>query len=693
MKHYLCQQPQVQRRDQWFSTTRNHLHQLIDPDGTGKMPQFNAPWREPVWILPAVYAGGPEFIDLANRMVEQYAKAPSADYKDLGTRGGMEWNIFISNVFSHCLHRFEKLLTPTARDVMEWHARETCKMVRGSRQPDYMFHGANDNMPMMGTFGMIFAGETLGIPEAIDHGLWNLQEVRRLLSRSAWMSEFNSSTYSGITLSGAAKLATYSRTPEIRELALEIEHRLWAEVLLHYHPSTFIQAGPHSRSYTVDYVGHTHTLQAVLWMAFGAEAIGRDPLKSYFEPDGREVMHFAGNPWQNIAEACDALDAELHVPEAMARLVTQRNYPAILRGRSECISRLDGMAAPYHTETYMEEAFSLGTVSGPLCGGEQTTTCYVTYKRQPEVKSFRDAATVFFKYLISDGPAAVFEPSKDGAYQGDKFVPNRGWWYSLQKRNCALLLTTPDLKGLAEKPMETKSLRLSVVFPAHYGKITRSIVGDGPAQNGAAGDSAEVVPVSVETGEVFIHIQPLLPTSLPRQHAVRFSRCGNFEVLDLINYEGPSRTFTRKQASLVLNGMVLTVELKSKFDSLEIFHRQMSEAVIRDYYAMEHRCLLFQRKDVEFEVSYTPEPFGVQTESIDGRTVSRPVFESNQIEVDSLPFVTGTVPPSRPFFPWETMEICWYPEYSSIIGSRGLPGEKPYSARQEDLKTQSHSSK
>jgi hypothetical protein len=32
------------------------------------------------------------------------------------------------------------------------------------------------------------------------------------------------------------------------------------------------------------------------------------------------------------------------------------------------------------------------------------------------------------------------------------------------------------------------------------------------------------------------------------------------------------------------------------------------------------------------------------------------------------------------------MEICWYPEYSSIIGSRGLPGEKAYSARQEDIK-------
>ena len=685
MTHILSQAPQNERRDQWFAATRAQLDKLINPDGTGKMPQFNAPWREPVWILPAVYTGGPEFIDLANRMVEQYPKAPPVDYKEYGSRSGMEWNIFISNVFTHCLHRFEKLLTPAARKVMEWHARETCKLVRGSGQPDYKFHGANDNMPMMGTFGMIFAGETLGIPEAIDHGLWNLQELRRLLSRSAWISEFNSSTYSGITLSGAAKLATYSRTPEVRELALEIEHRLWAEVLLHYHPTTFMQAGPQSRAYSIDQAGHTHTLQAVLWMAF-AEESGRDPLRSYFEPDGREVIHFAGNPWQNIAEMCDALDTELHVPEDLSRLVKGRSYPAIHRGRSECISRFDGMAAVYHTETYMEEAFSLGTVSGPLCGGEQTTTCYVTYQRQSKVRDFRDAATVFFKYLTSDSLVSVLEKSKEGAYEGEKFVPNQGWWYSLQKRNTALVLTTPNLKDLGKTPLETSALRLAVVFPAHYGKILRSIIGDGSVQMGAVGESAEVVPVSVETGEVFIHIQPLLPTNLPRQAALRFSTCGNYEVLDLINYEGPQCTFTRKEAALVLNGMVLTVEAKSKFDSLESFHRHMSEVAIRDYFAMEHRSILFQREDVEFEVSYTPEPFGVQTEAIDGRTVSRPVFESDQIDVRSLPFVTGPVPQSRLFFPWETMEICWYPEYSSIIGSRGLPDEKAYSVRQEDIK-------
>ena len=72
MTHILSQAPQNERRDQWFAATRAQFDKLINPDGTGKMPQFNAPWREPVWILPAIYTGGPEFIDLANRMVEQY---------------------------------------------------------------------------------------------------------------------------------------------------------------------------------------------------------------------------------------------------------------------------------------------------------------------------------------------------------------------------------------------------------------------------------------------------------------------------------------------------------------------------------------------------------------------------------------------------------------------------------------------
>jgi hypothetical protein len=67
--------------------------------------------------------------------------------------------------------------------------------------------------------------------------------------------------------------------------------------------------------------------------------------------------------------------------------------------------------------------------------------------------------------------------------------------------------------------------------------------------------------------------------------------------------------------------------------------------------------------------------------------VPRPVFESSEIDVTKLPFMTGPVAPNFPLFPWkDSLEICWYPHASWIIGSRGLPDEKPYSNRIEQLR-------
>ncbi len=681
MKYYDLE-AQAARRDLWMSTVRKNIDKCFNPDGSGAIGQFDPTWREPLWILPALYKGAQEHIDLANRVLTRYNNPETKCSKAVDGTCGRRFAIFQSNVTAALRHAYGHLMTDEAREAADWHCRALSRTFNGSAQPDYKFHGANDNMPMMATYGLIFSGEALGIPEALEHGLWNLNEIRRLLSRSAWFSEFNSSTYSPITLSGISRIAAYSKTPEVRELALDIEHRLWAELLLHYHPGTFMQAGPNCRSYMIDLAGHTHTLQVFLWMAFG-DLVGRNPIKTYFNHDGREVLHFCGNPWQSIAEFCDAMDTELHVPEYLAELVTKRNYPAFHRGRSECMGRFSSMSAVYHTETYMEEEFSLGTVNGPLVGGEQTTTCYVTYKRKPEVKDFRDSGTVYFRYSDNDQSPVVYEESFDGAYKGLQFSKNQSWWYSMQKQNAAMVLSTPNLKELDAENLVSGKLCLSVYFPAHYGKITRSVIGGNQVLEGAVGESSEVVPVSVEAGEVFIHIQPLLPTNLPRKAAVRFVTFDNYEILELVNYEGPERSFTREEAEMVLNGMVLTVAARSKYSSLEEFHNTMSDVLIRDYYAVQHRFFTFQRKDVTFEVVCTPCPFGIQTEAVDGRTVSRPVFESNQLDVYKLPFMTGSVPPIRPFFPWRTMEIDKYPDQSSIIGSRGLEDEKPYSRRDE----------
>lgn len=666
------------RREAWYAATRGRLPLLFNPDGSGRIPQFEPPYREPLWILPALYTGDAEHVDLANRIAGRYTDAPPVRYKNLGETSGRQFGIFQSTVLATLLNRFADRISPAARRTMQWHARQVFKTFRGAAQPDYKFHGANDNMPMMATCGLILGGEIMGNAQAVLHGYWNLNQLRRLLSRAAWASEYNSSTYSAITLAGAAKIATLSRSAEIRRMARRIEARLWAEVLLHYHPGTLRQAGPQSRAYCIDYAGHTHTLQMVLWTVFGSELTGRDPIASYFHPDGREVLHFEGNPYASIAEFCDAVDTDFHVPPELAELIRARRYPALLRGCAEGMRRFDGQGARSHTQTYMEPDFSLGTVNGPFCGGEQTASLYATYRRRPRVRSFRDSASVFFKYLDADVEIGKKDASVDGHYAGEHFFKSRGWCYTLQKRNVALLLCTPDL---TEDRLRTDTLKLDVVFPAHYGRLRRTVIGDGRVRNGAQGESADVAPVSGEAGEVYVHVQPLIPTSLKRQAAVRFTASHEYEILELVNYEGPRRTFARGELACVLNGMVLTVVSRSKCKSLKAFHKAMSDCLVVDYLLAGHRFFQFSREDAEFEVCLTTCPFGVQTEAVDGRTVSRPHFESSQIDVRRLPFMSGSVSPNFPFFPWKTLDICYYPDLPWMVGSRGLPEETAYSRR------------
>jgi hypothetical protein len=681
---------QRNRRTRWFQATREIIPHVLNPDGTPRIPQFDSPHRETLWAAAALYTGSQSHIDMINGAIARWHDGPRRPGK--GMQGnerethGSDFGIFQTNTMIHLYHRFRELLTPGAEKVMRTHVEYGPRTFRGSGQPDTKFHGANDNMPMMAAQGLIFSGEILGNPDAVKQGLWYLNQARLLLSRNAWLSEWNSSTYSMVTLSHVAQLANYSHTAEVREIALEIEHRLWAELLLHYHPPTFMQAGPQCRAYECDETGHTHSTQLLFWAVFGPELSGRDPLRSFLQPDGREVIHFEGCPYQTIAEFVHFLDGDFHLPVELAALFTKRQYPARLRGRAESMGNYDLSGNVYHTETYMEETFSLGTSNVPLGGGEQTASFFATYKRKPEVVDFRDASTVFFKYNTHKVEYGAMARSSDGAFEGEKYIPNQGWARAMQKDNAGLLLVTPNLKN---SPVETDTLRLDLVFPAHYGRIARTIIGDGPVRDGAVGESAEVAPVSIEAGEVYIHVMPLIPTSLPRQAAVRFSRHNDrYEVLELINYEGPARTFSRKELGYVANGCVLTIDAKTKYASLEEFHRAKSKALITDYVLADLRFVDFKRDDVWFEQVYGPRSATVMTEAVDGRTVPHPIFESNQIDVNRLPFVTGPVKPNVPLFPWkDSLEICWYPDGSWIIGSRGLPEEKPYSRRVELLRT------
>ncbi|MDR1145072.1 MAG: hypothetical protein LBK71_02935, partial [Verrucomicrobiales bacterium] len=363
---------QRQRREQWFAAVRGLAPKIFNADGSPKIPQFDSPHREALWLLPSLYTGTDSDIELANRVIARWHDAPETPGGP-GSREthGSHFGIFQSNSIIHLYHRFRDRLTPDAEAVMRVHAAHGTHTYFGDGQPDTKYHGANDNMPTMAMTGLVFGGELLGDERAVRHGLWQLHQLRLLLSRAAWVSEYNSCTYTPITLSGIASLATYARDPEIRALALECEHRLWAEVLLHYHPGTFRQAGPQSRAYEIDDAGHTHGTQFLLWLVFG-EQVGRNPLQSHFAPDGIEVLHFAGNDVPSVCGWVELADTDFHVPAQLASLAAGRAYPARLRGRVESMASFDVPSSSGRTTTYMEEEFSLGTVSAPFFTGYQT---------------------------------------------------------------------------------------------------------------------------------------------------------------------------------------------------------------------------------------------------------------------------------------------------------------------------------
>ncbi len=673
---------QAERRAAWQKRVRSMLSTWFEADGKGKVRPFNPPWREPLWLVSTLLSGDASEVALGNKIIARYADPDACDDHRTGVvpwkTVGMEFCIFNSTTSCYLLNRFAGKFTPEAEKVLRRHAEFAFLRFGGAAQPDYNFHGCNDNMPMMSARALILGGEALGNRDIAEQGYWKIRQFARHFARNAWASEYNSTTYSPITLCCAVQIYHHSTNGEIRQLALGIVERLWAEILLHYHPATFMHSGPQCRAYAVDYAGHTHTMSAVMEVVFGPELAGRDIVKSYFEPDGVEVLHFGGCVEQSIAEFSEVIDNDYPVPDSVLSLILGRKYPAECSGRTEMMGSFEGMASECWTRNYMDAVFSLGTATAPLGGGPQTASFFGTYCLRTPARSFKDAATFFCRYRTDRSlDCTSRSESADGRTSAETFVSNQAFTYATGHKNTALVITVPE----AKKPQESEILKLSFVLPVHYQDVKRWIMGD---KEGAS-ESAAVVPVSIHAGEVFMHIQPLLPTGYSRKHAVRFTRSGNYRELELINYEGPARTFDTDELSMMLNGFLFTIDEASRYESLEDFHRKHSEVRILDYYFARRRFLRIDRGHEHFELVTSTAPFGVNHDAYNGRLLPRPMIASSEIAVDALPFVTGDVPFDPIAFPWNDRLDVYSFKLPWMIGSRGLPGEENYSKHYEKM--------
>ncbi len=673
----------AERTHRYFTAVAEAARGWYDADGGWRLPSKPAETRERFWLAFALYGvGDSAFADAVVRRGE------TAWYRDHA------FNIFDTNIAVALLVTHRARMAPDVCAQLEALARGGFSCKPGNRQPDYQFHGFNDNMPAKATLGLILGGELLDEPAAVEYGLWNLRQLRAMLVRSGTNSEFNSPTYSPLTIHAMGEIAAHARHPEARALAAGIEERLWLDLAARYHPEIGVIAGPYARAYTCDTVAHGSVMTALLWFVLG-DGVNPSPMEYFRAPDDL-VLHHRGDVPFNIVQQCWCAGGTFHVPPAAQALFRAKSYPfRAVATAEEGDAGPDFPARPVRLESTLYPDFTLGTASTPMCGGEQTMSYFVTYKRRDPVTSFRDVGTVFNKIVLDDDvpgrlltaeampdAGAELHPDKpaEAVYANtgeEEHLHSYANTITLHDGPTALVLTHPHLAlgGAPDTGVGAKTLcRLSelVIFPAHFGGAEEILV-DGVPRAEWDGPVPPGTWIACRRGQFYCAIRPLAYTRTLGQVAVTLERHNRYETIRFALYDGEPRRFTRAELRHVFSGFVAEHAGVGEYPSLAVFAAAVAEARVTDYFwntrRVRYRRPAGVRPALEMEVSWSPGTHQPRIAAIDGRPVAWPAVAIDGIDPATLPFLNDPFTPVPAFFPWEDFSVEWG-EWPYAIGER-----------------------
>ena len=636
--------------------------------------------RERYWLCLSLYMVG------ENKRAEAIILATNSENSREYRGKPTHFNIFWTNIAVALLAAYEDKLSAEVRAKLEFDAREALNFLPGDRQPDYQYHGYNDNMPSKATMGMILAGERFGDADAVAHGLYNLRNLRAQLTRRGIHSEYNSPTYSPATIHAISKIAEHARNEEARELALGIETRLWIDLAARFHPEMGTLSGPWSRAYTIDTLGHFSSLAAQLWFLLG-DIVHPSPMEM-FDPKTDLVMHHDGDVPFNLVGACLASTGHYHVPEKALELFARKSYPFRAAATAEVgDGGVDYPAHPLRVETYLEKDFTVGTASGPWLGGEQAAGYAVTYKQRPEVRSAHDFGTIFTKFVINDdAPGQADAPASTRADGTPYFsvveqnnLNSHSNYQTLQKDASVLFASHPQLTlgGAADVPAsEGKPLsRLSemVIFSAHFARADEILVG-GEARKEWSG----VVPrgqwIACRRGRLLIAIRPMVYTAALGEPVITLESRPSYEVIRTTFYQGAPRVFQRAELRGVFGGFVAEHASVDDYGSLREFAEEVARGKFSDF-VFTTRRLRYRRPAtrkhpaLELEMSCSPGSVVPRYAVINGLPPAETKVAIDGVQEKELPFLDRPWTSVPGYFPWKEMKVA-YSDWTGIIGDR-----------------------
>ena len=670
------------REQQYLAAAAAAAETWFDESGAWVLNQTPLINRERFWLCFALYAGTEAQTKLADAVVLA-TEVPEYD--------GRRFDIFASNIAPILYLMHHDRMSHEARHALLDLTAEGHGTFPGDRQADYQFHGYNDNMPAKGTMSLILGGEIVKSREAIAHGNYQLRQLQEQLYRGGLCAEYNSPTYSALTVHAMAEIAEFSKSEHDREIARAVERRLWADLACHWHPTSHQQAGPHSRAYTADATGLFTCVRSLVWTVLGEAASGMSPL-ALFDPPPGLMYHHCGNMPFNIAQMCWFAAGHYHLDPDLAALFLDKPCPFQIEATAEYGDSGEMPSRRTVCTTYMTPDYSLGTSSTGYGDNGQPSAFFVTFPRAQGSAGFQACAggdtgleacatgegqqpvggTVHLRYTINDEVPGMI--GADGEWRGESdLVRNRAHYVTVQHGPTALVSCHPA-GNLAE--MEISRMSLMAIFAEHLGEVEEVRVGE-RAYSAWEGEFGPRQWFGVRAGRCLLALRPLAYSAAGPEAKVRLESYPKYKAITIDNFRGETRQFTAADLLHTYNGFASEVASVDEFPSLGDFLAALQGASFEDYALFHTRRLRYLRAElpgretVELATSYTLHDCSTRFRTVNGREYDGAAWRATGLPEESVNVMPGGWHPRKAGIPWESLEVYYYPGNPWAINESG----------------------
>lgn len=339
---------------------------------------------------------------------------------------------------------------------------------------------AYTNITLLDVLNSCLGGELLGDGEIAARGYHKLRQWMAFTDQNGIPYEYNSPTYTAVSIRALKQLIELVRHQETRVRAQTALARLGLSACLHIHRGTGRWAGPHSRAYQPSVVCETlpEIERMRAWIADGTLPA-----------------------WMSATLNCRPASFE----------VTETAFAE----REMAIT------------TYHSPSFCLG-VSSKEQGGQSDV--WMVHYRRPEADR---AGVVYSRYLLDDKWLGDFYHATDRTQSRN--LIEEGQFYGVQNGRTAIGLYTPRRLGaISSVKLALIWTQCDLVDEIWIGKRHVEAL---PAQI----EPGEVVVVG--SGDALVAILPLTRTDLGRDAPMRLVEIGGDLALELYNYLGPRKAF------------------------------------------------------------------------------------------------------------------------------------------------------